>query len=398
VEHADPPGAYRRYLAALAAGLALFGALAGANALFLWRAWEASDVATIAARQRETGGLYGSALHSAYFQYKFALYDQAPPEVVALGSSRAMQFRAEMFRRPFLNLGGLMENPREGALVADALLARERRPRVALLTADFWWFNPDMPERRAFPEHAERGVPLSSDALLLPFRWLADGRLPARLYARTLLAGLPADADFPTAYGVRAETTRAGFTPDGAWNYWNLAYGFTPGDEGFAAGLGQIRRGSENYRHSRRFDAARWDEFVALVRRLNGAGIRVLVLDPPFAPAARAQIRAQAGDFAHLAEFRRRLATLTVPVVDAFDDNRIAPSNCEFLDLHHAGDVVAARLLLAASQQAFTGLNLVVDSARLAEMAAPAERALARSRWGGGRREVDFLNLGCAKD
>jgi hypothetical protein len=394
----DPPAADRRYLAVFAAAMALFGAFAGANALFLWRAWEASDVAVIAARQREAGGLYGSAVHNATFAYKFALYDLAPPEVVALGSSRAMQIRAEMFRRPFLNLGGLMENPREGRLVADALLARARRPGVAIVTVDFWWFNGERPERRSFPEHAERGTPLSSDALLLPFRWLADGRVAPGFYARTVALGLPPDPAFPPSFGVRAATTHAGFTPDGAWNYWNLAGGFTPGDAGFAAGLAQIRRGAENYRHGRRFDEARWSEFVAMVRALNGAGIRAIVLNPPLAPAARAQMRAQGADFAFAAEFRRRLATLTVPVFDFQDDAAIAPSNCEFLDLHHAGDVVTARLLLAVARLPFSGLNLVVDPGRLAEMAAPGERALAAPRGGGGRREVDFLDLGCAKD
>lgn len=393
----DEHAASRRYLAILALGLALFGATAGANALFLWRAWELTDVTTIASRQRERGGLYGSAVHAATFQYKFALYDQTRPEVVAIGSSRAMQFSAEMFRRPFVNLGGLMAGPREGHLVADALLARPARPGVAIVIPDFWWFNPDAPPRRTFPEHAERGATLDGEALLLPLRWLADGRAPPSLYLSTLAFGPPADPDFPPPLGVRALTTRAGFTADGAWRYWNLTYGFTPGDAGFADGLAQIRRGQAGYRHSRGFDEASWQEFVALVRRLNGAGIRVIVLNPPLAPAARAQLRVQAADFAHLAEFRRRLATLTVPFVDAHDDARIAPSNCEFLDIHHPGDVVTARLLQAAAAIPFTGLNLVVDSARLAAMAVPGERALAPSRWGGGRHEVDFLALGCTK-
>src|SRR3989442_1085433 len=66
------------------------------------------NLPSVVARQRASGNtiLYASGVEADFYRYKSLLYADIRPEVTAIGSSRAMQVRAEFFNRPFMTWGG----------------------------------------------------------------------------------------------------------------------------------------------------------------------------------------------------------------------------------------------------------------------------------------------------
>ena len=54
--------------------------------------------------------LFSSGINQDPYEYKFALLNKVKPEVVVVGSSRAMQVRQEFFSKKFVNLGGTVSN------------------------------------------------------------------------------------------------------------------------------------------------------------------------------------------------------------------------------------------------------------------------------------------------
>lgn len=86
--------------------------------------------------------LLGSAITDSSL-IKFKVIEQKKPKVVAIGSSRVMQFRSNYFiNKDFYTMGGT-----SGSLIdAEKTFARIRKsytPEVVILGVDLWWLNPN---------------------------------------------------------------------------------------------------------------------------------------------------------------------------------------------------------------------------------------------------------------
>src|SRR6266496_2172656 len=98
-----------------------------------------------------------------FYLYKFNEIQRRRPEVLALGSSRVMQFRAQMFgedSKVFYDAGGIVQCIEDLTLVLHQM--PELKPRVVILGVDMWWFNADWD--RANEGDADRGSIQPTDA------------------------------------------------------------------------------------------------------------------------------------------------------------------------------------------------------------------------------------------
>src|SRR5580693_8571968 len=129
----------RRFLLSLTTVYAMLVVAIGVNYAVLWRAGELRALGDIIARQRESGAIY-NALSIGFADYKYAAYRAVAPQIVAIGTSRAMQIRQRDFVAPFYNLGGLTQGPEQANVLADRLLLRGDPPGVVIFALDFWTF------------------------------------------------------------------------------------------------------------------------------------------------------------------------------------------------------------------------------------------------------------------
>mgnify|MGYP000158713286 FL=1 len=211
-----------------------------------WWLHSSGDLAVERAVKNQAAGrfaLFGSGVSQDFVDYKLQLYAAVKPQVVALGSSRVMQFRGAYFRRPFLNVGGTAGNLPVLRSTLDAML-RLHRPEAVILGLDFWWFMP-----RWNPDPFKEEPPTSGsyvynlDSLKKPWTWLLEGKISWRdLLGPVLPRSLGGFRD--DRYGIMAQQTDDGFGSDGSWYYTGEITGQKrPFDYRFEDTLKQVRYG-----------------------------------------------------------------------------------------------------------------------------------------------------------
>ena len=113
-------------------------ALIAVNYYVLYQTGELDGLDKIVKAQQQTSGLY-NGLSEGMAAYKYEGYRQRRPEIVAIGTSRAMQIRDYFFTKPFYNLGGLVQGQTQAFALLDQLILKHP-PQTIIFAVDFWTF------------------------------------------------------------------------------------------------------------------------------------------------------------------------------------------------------------------------------------------------------------------
>lgn len=358
---------------------------------FLGRVGELTPVRAVVARQLTGGGLYGEALRDNRRAYKQALYDAVRPDIVAIGSSRTQEFRADFFNGRFANLSGGILTFDEADSFIDTMLAKHV-PKIVIFGVDYWWFDTRRAEssRRMSYDHSGEGD-ISLGDRLVPIRWLLQRKFPARDMAAALNRISP-DA-FGPPQGALAVLDHTGFRADGSWAWLNVATA-THSDPGLEFVPPPVPPGQSLY------DAAKLDHLAALVRKMQARGVKVVLFLPPEMAQAVTVHRDHPQVFPVFGALRGTLARLGAPWFDFDDAGSVGGSDCEFIDSVHAGEVLGVRMLKRMAADPAADFGSVINGDRI-------DAAIAR--WSGHAiiwsaseraqfRERDFLGMGCPKN
>ena len=374
-----------------------------------WWLHSSGDLAVERAVKNQAAGrfaLFGSGVSQDFVDYKLQLYAAVKPQVVALGSSRVMQFRGAYFRRPFLNVGGTAGNLPVLRSTLDAML-RLHRPEAVILGLDFWWFmprwNPD-PFKEEPPTSGSYGYNL--DSLKKPWTWLPEGTISGRdLLGPVLPRSLGGFRD--DRYGIMAQQTDDGFGSDGSWYYTGEITGQKrPFDYRFEDTLKQVRYGIKAFapspplkdsRDVGGISTAHLDAFAEIYCRLKARGIATYVFIAPLSITALDALRAREEDYPHLFRLRDALLARGIEVMDFTDPRTFAATDCEFVDGFHGGEVVYARILRDMADR-WSSLLAYVDMDKInAVIRDWRGHALVPDPRLTDRPEVDFMRSDCPK-
>lgn len=390
---------YHRFILIVLLPILLLLPAGAANWKFLKAAGELTSIEDVAATQQREGGIYGTALHPNVYPYKLELFTARKPEIVAIGSSRVLQFRQSHFNRSFVNLGRTINYPAEAVKLVQDMLAIGT-PKIVLFGIDHYWLNPAYTAAPDFRTHELRGGSLTPDAMMTPFRWLLDGRVTPDTYRDFLAGNVPAAPNGEPLIGIQAIQDGAGFAADGAWHYDHYILGRKPSDDpGFRDTLRRIASGSAQFRHGGNIDMNRLAELRQAVHLLKDAGARVITFVPPMATRVGAEMTARGADYGYADAARAALRTLGTEHHDILDASRLGATECEFVDGFHGGDVVAARMLKEMAESGDEGFAASLNQTRIDQIIANyAGHALSDTRFRRpGETEIDFLRLGCSK-
>jgi hypothetical protein len=393
--------AFRRYLILYAATVAAIALPFSVNYLFLLRANEMSSYERIVREQLEREALYGTALNGNDLKYKIELVRRVRPEIVVVGSSRAITLRGLAFTRPFVNAGGASSNLLESETLVKGVL-EAHVPKLVLYFVDYWWFNSRWEQgsnRYLIDETA-----LSFAKLTSPFNWMREGKISWDLYRDVLLRGRH-DSPYTRleTMGVSAIADSFGYRTDGS--FFNSRW--IKKDEGVLKYYGEeleaIRRGASeraNLGVGDFVDDARVARYLRILDQLKQQGVQVIVVLPPVAPQYLEAIRVRAKG-TYVAALVQRLQEHVAPLYD-FTDFRVAGDRkCEYGDGYHPGDTLSLRLVKAILDYTpDSPLKAYVDRDKLEDYIARfADRALILERPAMHKtHEFDFLGLGCPKN
>lgn len=402
LEEINPTIFLIRFFATLGLLLLLgLGIFAPYSMLWLYQSGDAAVERAVAAQSKGEFAVFGSALSQDFVDYKLQLYAATRPEIIAIGSSRAMQFRGAWFTKPFLNMGGVAGNLGELSSTINALL-KISRPQAVIIAIDFWWF---MPQWEADPE--EYIAPTSGSYnynpqnLKKPWTWLLEGKISLSELLAPVFGifgkGMAADR-----YGILAQQTNDGFGPDGSWYYTAEISGQKPPfDFQFLDTLKQVEYGIKAFYHApegQRGPANKHLEvFSDICCRLKARGIAIYVFIPPLSGRVFEEIRSRGERYPHLFNLRQELAQRGIEAMDFSDPRSFAASDCEFVDGFHGGEVAYARILRHMADH-WPKLLAYVNMDRLEAVIRDwKNHAMVPDARLTARPEIDFMDFGCPK-
>lgn len=398
--HLDASAYLLRYLLAIGLlGLLLFLVILPLAFIWVYQSGDSGVERAVAVQARGEFAIFGSGISQDFVDYKLRLYEAVKPEIVAIGSSRVMQFRGAWFRQKFLNMGGVAGNLGVLRSTLDAMLAAHK-PKAVIIGLDFWWFLPQWekdPHERIPPSSGTYNYNFAS--LKKPFEWWLEGKISFRELGAPLLGifgkGFRADR-----YGIMAQQTNDGFGPDGSWYYTaeitGLKYAY---DYRFHDTLQCIERGIKAFYHAPAGcsgpSEAHLDAFAEIWCRLRSRGIKVFVFLPPLAGQTLAAMNAK--DYPHLFKLCAALQERGIDVADFTNPALLAGGDCEFIDGFHGGEVFYARILRALADRwpallpyiNMEKLDIIIRNWR--------GNAFVRNERVTALHEVDFLGIGCQK-
>lgn len=296
--------------------------------------------------------LFGQVYSNRTRAYKWQATQAHRASVLALGSSRVLQFRAEAFSSPFFNAGGTVDCLDDLGVFLFSLPA-EARPRHLVLGLDQWWFNGayEAPGCRAFTP-VEDGLARTFVASWL-YTW--SDFLAGKFSLRDLASPAPGP-DEPV--GLNAWLNRNGFRRDGSYYYGGVVA--DPGnplknaDIGFHGTLARIRAGAARFTPGQTVDLGRLSALRRFLRRCRQLGIRVTAFLPPFPHAVIREMDAFRDRYHYMADLPSLLAQVSrdegVSFADMTDLKALGFSDEEAIDGYHCSEKAYLAILLRLAE------------------------------------------------
>lgn len=320
---------------------------------FLWRMGETQPLPRIVAIQRAEGATFLRKYNQDLKRYKYSGLLASRPRILALGSSRVMQFRAEMFgedpRRDcggFYNAGGLiqeMDDLSEFASLTDEL----RNTEVIIIGIDMWWLNSNYPRRGSSKTAGLAGFAqdIKTDAAFdwqnhaLIFRdFVLRPPMSTRLL-RALLLGEVGNGRL----GLGAKIAGGGFRVDGSLSIpsSSLPDPYPSPDGKFRdpeqpTVAERIRKSGKNtgkFATSDGVSPERLEQLRRAVTRLRDRGILVIGFNPPVSTDAAAMLEASEGHRVIWSQYRQSVPALFAGLALPFFDASV-PSNLNLDDFY----------------------------------------------------------------
>lgn len=345
----------KRFLLKLFLFLLPFIPLFGLPAYVLWRSGEMEEIGRIIDLQSRPrpSVLFGLAYSNPVKLYKLETVLERRPRMLALGSSRVMQFRSAFFRdgASFYNAGGGVSEVGHFRRFLERL-PRGHEPALILAGLDHYFFNPSW-----FNDvEGDIGRPEARHTRLSGIYVGAWKKVWGDYFAGKLeldrLRETPAET---TLIGAMARMNRSGFRNDGSYYYGSYIKAMLAGDCesqedcGFRNTLDRIEKGYGRFEYGDRVS----DSSLALLEDFLSAcasrHIKVIGFLPPYAHQVYAAMLSS-GNHGYITELPHRLRPLFArfgfPFFDYSDLSVLGAGDEETKDGFHGSEKAYLRLFL----------------------------------------------------
>lgn len=296
---------------------------------------------------------------TGYYKIQNANYYQA--DVIALGTSRVMQFRADHFSGSFYNCGGgVAQNYREYLYFLTDL---QYKPKMILLGMDSWVFN----------DAWNRQLPvLTSD---MPVMMIERNKtVMLRDIIKDFVAHkweLKSVKQYPNNYGFNGCIKNSGFRWDGSNDYGILCQELEQDqNDRFQDTFDRIAKGSSRFEWGNHADPETKAYLEELLRYCRENGIEVVGFATPFAPCVY-EMMIQSEKYGYLSEIDPICEALFEQYGYSYFDYANAAvlgmDDTYFIDGFH-GSEVAYAVILKDMADRVNSLGKYVDRKRVEEL------------------------------
>lgn len=345
--------------------------------------------------QLKTDAVYNS-LDMDSFQYKLELIKNIKPKVIALGSSRVMQFREESFNTKFITAGGAMNHLNEGYLFLQEM-TKYHKPEIIILGLDFWWFNEKFHQPESFSNSDIKEVNIK-DKINITLSKLLRKEFDLDIFKY----GLKKENDI-TNYeniGLNSLQYSNGFRKDGSYQYSSFILGDSKNhDIHFLNTLNRIENGNSRFEYGYNISKERVEILNNLIKLIQQNNIKLILLIPPLANEVIEKMELFANKYNFIIEFREQIKNKNIENYDFHDMRNYYQNSCEFIDGFHGSDVTYQRILKQmydtnGSLSEYLNIELINKSI---DVNKGKTLTIFDKKKYKKYKEHDFLELGCIK-
>lgn len=318
----------------------------------------------------------------SYPHLKTRIYNTIKPSVVAMGSSRVLQFREQFFKKPFYNLGYTIGSIPDIKNVLT-LINRDYVPDVLIFGIDFWWFSK---EYTPTPHIKDKISPVKK-ALKYIFK-------PYVLYAK----GQCDFNDFLNSFSSPLASDHDGTIHDGSFIYYNIVTSNTSSDAHFFSTKKRINSQSSPFFTSKELSQEHVQEFISLVNDIKKLAKNVFFIIPPLSQEIYNDLKTHSQQYPHLFMLEEALTNEGVHVINYTDPSSIESFDCEMIDGFHGGEITYARILLDLAQKNEILLNFINEEYLKNSIHNFRGSAMIPNQNYVHKPELDFLEMGCKKN
>jgi len=332
---------FRNLLLFIAPFLLILGGLAG----ILVYTGEAMPLSMVVALQSgDAPVLYRPRFGNRDFDYKLLATETRQPEILAVGSSRVLQFRAGFFNlKPtaFYNAAAPAWTLQD---VADFMQALKHNPRILILALDHPWFNDAFLFETSPRRISDLDQLFNNSISVLQSITLGD-QIDFNFMLRRV-----EPKHGGQALGFRAILAGHGFRNDGSEQYGDflVAHYLSPDIER-ARHLDWMRTGQRMYVYGDHVSETRLAQLDAILARCKERGILVIGFTPSYVPSLYDEMLA-AGHHGYIAELPARLRQMFdrygFLYFDFSDGESIGAKDSDFFDGWHASELANLFLYL----------------------------------------------------
>ncbi len=316
--------------------------------------------------QVSSDALYGRILIGQDYIYKLEMAKIQKADVLALGSSRVMEFRKECFASSFYNAGGAVPTAEEGLIFVNELL-KEYQPKVIIYGVDIWWLNPN------FKIEVRKDKFLAKNNFLYNRLFLYgalmnnnSGYQISKIFLESPDLNSRTDpVEHRKAIGLMAAQQGNGFRPDGTYQYGSYISGKIKRDLEFKEAIDSIQAGKWRFPMSNSINTKSVDTLRQTIKLLKERGVKVVLFAPPFPHKVYEELEKRQGDF--LRKYRTALEGLAkeqnVPFFDFSDLSSTGADDQEVIDGLHASEKAYGRILRIMATD--SALKSHVDTRRI---------------------------------
>ena len=299
----------------------------------------------VEAQRKNHDMLIGLGYNEQTTYYKLINANYFKADVIALGTSRVMQFKKVFFKSSFYNCGGAVGgNYKE---YVNFLKNLTYKPEVILLGLDQWVFN------RAWNRSCKDYIQFKKiekdnrNKGFMLIRIVKDWTKKKWRFADLKL--------YPVNIGFNGRIKDAGFMYDGSYYYGNVYR--TPQnqeDYQFKDTFTRIEMGKSRFEWGNHIDADTLAQLKNLLDYCSEKGIRVIGLLPPFAPSVYNKM-IRSGNYGYFSEIgpacQKLFSTYNFEIYDFADSNCLMVTDDFFLDGFHGSEVVYGKILQDLTRQ-----------------------------------------------
>lgn len=263
------------------------------------------------------------------------------PEVLALGSSRIMNFRSFFFNAEsnFYNAGGAIQSVDGFNLFLNKL---SEYPKVIIINIDQFWFNPNFNDPTGFVDLTNSYSAL--DILMDSFKRVYYGLLSGKINLEKI-------NDSENNIGMNAIMYGDGFRDDGSYQYSKIISSPKEAEDYlFSDTFDRIEKGNRRFEYGNIVSQKNIEELNKFLKICEDKNIHVLAFLAPFAPSVWDKLVLKESNYEYIFKLDSELSQVFKNYRHNFfnfeDISSIGITDLEVIDGFHVSDKASLKMII----------------------------------------------------